>query len=210
MKAQLPNGGWQSYATQADGILNTAASLLALLCHQEHPDYAESPIQPANLESSISKAETWLGPLLQEWDVENCDQVGFEISVPSLLDLLAAKEIHFKFPARTKLVLLNQRKLSRFSPDRLYSTKQSTLVHPLEALVGRLDFDKVGHHLIQGSMMLSPLATAAYLMYSSVWDDEAEKYLRKVLESGCGEGSGGFPSTFPTPIFEAAWVREPL
>ena len=55
--------------------------------------------------------------------------------------------------------------------------------------------------------MASPALTTAYLMHSSIWDDEAELCIRKVLDEGEGEGSGGLPSVFPIPIFEATWVR---
>ena len=89
----------------------------------------------------------------------------------------------------------------------LYKQKQYTVLHSLEALVGKIDFDKIAHHKVSSSMMASPSATAAYLMYSTKWDEESERYLESVILNGSGRGSGGVPSAFPTPIFELSWVR---
>lgn len=69
-----------------------------------------------------------------------------------------------------------------------------------------IDFDKVAHHKVHGSMMASPSSTAAYLLNVSNWDDEAEAYLRQVIKSGAGRGSGGVPSAYPSMHFEYSWV----
>ena len=53
---------------------------------------------------------------------------------------------------------------------------------------------KLKHHMVGGSMMASPAATASYLMKSQTWDDEAEAYLRLAIECGDGKGIGGVPS----------------
>lgn len=91
----------------------------------------------------------------------------------------------------------------------IHEENQTTLLHSFEAMVGILDFDTVKHHRLRnGSMMNSPSLTAAYLMNASTWDDEAENYLRSVMDhSGANKCKGGVPSAFPTPIFELAWVR---
>lgn len=54
--------------------------------------------------------------------------------------------------------------------------------------------------------MASPASTAAYLIHASTWDEEAERYVRKVIVEGQGNGVGGVPSVFPTTIFEMTWV----
>ena len=82
----------------------------------------------------------------------------------------------------------------------------TTLLHSLEAFVGEIDFDMLKDRKTFGSMMGSPASTAAYLMNASRWDSEAEDYLRKVMDEGQGKGSGGVPSVFPMPVFEATWV----
>lgn len=50
------------------------------------------------------------------------------------------------------------------------------------------------------------VSTAVYLIYASVWDDEAEGFLRHVVKAGSGHGDGGVPGTFPTSYFEYSWV----
>ncbi|KAF2864749.1 hypothetical protein BDV95DRAFT_508760 [Massariosphaeria phaeospora] len=48
-------------------------------------------------------------------------------------------------------------------------------------------------------------------MNASVWDEDAENYLRSVFEQKAIEGNrGGFPSAFPSTIFEISWVLDLL
>jgi hypothetical protein len=91
----------------------------------------------------------------------------------------------------------------------LESDHPTTLLHSLEGFIGKIDFDKISHRKVEGSMLASPSSTAAYLMYSTEWDHEAAAYLRKVFENGSGKGCGGFPSAFPSEIFEISWVSFP-
>ncbi|OTB18376.1 hypothetical protein K445DRAFT_309112 [Daldinia sp. EC12] len=59
-------------------------------------------------------------------------------------------------------------------------------------------------------MMASPASTAAYLMNSSSWDDEAETYLRTVLHRPNNLDRGSVPCAWPTSIFEVSWVISTL
>jgi hypothetical protein len=80
----------------------------------------------------------------------------------------------------------------------------STLYHSLEPLIGYIDFDRVRHWRdAHGSLIASPSSTAAYLMYASVWDDEAEFYLRSVLQDSVGEAISVVASI---PVSEPAIV----
>lgn len=92
----------------------------------------------------------------------------------------------------------------------LYEMAPVALLHSLEAFHGWTaeDFDvrKVKHHMVRGSMMASPAATASYLIKTPEWDDEAEAYLRLVIECGDGKGIGGVPSAWPSTNFEILWV----
>ena len=207
LACQSEQGGWEQGVSDIDGILNTMAALLAMLWHQKSPlDDNHFESTPDQLSRQISGAIGWLEKKLKSWDVEASDQVGFEILVPSLLRLLEQECIQFQFPASRRLEQLNASKLSKFKAHMLYSDKRSTLVHSLEAFVGTIEFDKVGHHLSDGSMMASPSSTAAYLIHSTKWDDAAEQYLRRVLSDSVGGDQGGFPSAFPSTIFETSWV----
>ncbi|KAI9886142.1 MAG: hypothetical protein M1823_002045 [Watsoniomyces obsoletus] len=206
---QRPDGGWESYASEIDGILNTMAALLAMKRHYV-PAAECRPEPPAHVEHSIVKAIKYLKKELQRWDVEACVHVGFEILVPSLLSMLEQEQIHFSFPGRASLMALHRRKLDKFHPDMLYGSTSTTLLHSLEAFVGKIDFDRVSHHLLGGSMLASPSSTAAYLMNASKWAPQAEIYLRKAILKGGGNGSGGLPCVFPCNIFELTWVTSTL
>ena len=202
---QLPDGGWKSYASPDDGLLNTLAALLAMKKHTNVLNVVDQVNIP-NLDDRMLKARHYIQVSLRDWDVDASMHVGFEILVPALLSMLDSEGVRFEFPGRWSLDRLNAMKLANFDPEILYSSPK-TSSHSLEAFIGRLDFDRISHHKTFGSMMASPASTAAYLMQCSTWDDEAESYIRRVIHEGMGKGNGGLPSVFPTPIFEVTWVR---
>ena len=203
---QKSDGSWESYASEVDGILNTMAGLLALKVHLDTPQNRSSSL-PSDIENRISNACAALENMLQHWDVQASVHVGFEILVPALLQSLEKKGFSFAIPGHRFLEVLNQKKLAKFDARILYGKVPTTLIHSLEAFTGRIDFDRVCHHKIGGSMMCSPSATAAYLINSSTWDYEAEEYLAQVVASSRHEVVGGIPSAYPTTIFMLTWVR---
>lgn len=207
LDTQQPDGAWPTYAADVDGILNTAASLLALQKHADTPLQLSTPSSDM-LEERIVRGTTALRRLLNAWDVDATNHVGFEFLVPTLLHLLASGGIHFTFPGRAALMLQNHAKLSKMKLEHLYSKHKTTAIHSLEAFLSNLDYNKVRHHKDFGALMASPSSTAAYLMSSSPWDDESEAYLRDVVRLGAGQGSGGVPSAFPSTYFEVTWVCE--
>ncbi|KAF4628001.1 hypothetical protein G7Y89_g10156 [Cudoniella acicularis] len=210
LRTQLEDGGWPSYASQVDGILNTMASLLALLKHSA--DFQQSPRLNSvwNSEARINGAKDSLQIQLEHWNLELCDHVGFEILTPSLLTLLGQHGVTFTFPGKKLLLELNQNKLSRFDTRDFYTNSKTTTLHSMEAFIGKIDFDRVSHHKTAGAFMGSPASTAAYLMSCSTWDSDAESYLRTVITEGTGRGNGGVPCAFPTNIFEITWVTSTL
>lgn len=198
--------------SQTAGILDTAAALLAILKHASKPlqihDYSSS-----DLDSRISRATQALDRQLNAWnDLVSTNHIGVELIVPALLNYLRGEDsrLQFKFQGQDALTRMYEEKSSRFRPEMLYSTRPSSAVHSLEAFVGRIDFDKVSHHLYNGSMMASPSSTAAYLINSTNWDNEAEAYLRHVIKSGMGHGDGGVSGTFPIHYFEFNWTLATL
>ena len=205
LNQQQEDGGWVSYASQIDGILNTAASLLATIRHWKDPLQLQSP-DPDDLQVRIAKGSTALQSLLSSWDVDRTVHVGFEILVPALLDYLKDEGFEYNFSQQSTLQALNQQKLSKFQPIYLYTPVKTTALHSLEAFIGKVDFDRLAHHKYKGSFMASPSSTAAYLMNSSRWDDECEEYLRYTLAFGAGRKDGSVPSAFPSSIFELTWV----
>jgi hypothetical protein len=202
---QLENGGWESYAAQVDSILNSLAALLAYKKHAAEPELSENPL-PHDLDSRIQQAIHFLQLELNKWDVQSTTHVGFEILVPSLLELLEEEGIQFEFKGRQLLMEINKKKLSRLDPTILYKNFKCTAIHSLEAFTGKIDFNKLKHHKTFGSMMASPSSTASYLINATEWDEESEAYLRHVVAKADGKGSGGVPSAFPSTYFEYTWV----
>ncbi|KAF2477643.1 Ent-kaurene synthase, partial [Lindgomyces ingoldianus] len=203
---QSEDGSWAAETSDADGIINTLAALLALKRQERQYEAAR-----ADNERRCRAAEDSLRRLLGKWDLDATDRVGLEVLVPNLLRLLEIEGVQFDFPSRKPLMALNAAKLATLGPI-LTSPVQTTLIHTLEAFVGTLDFDKVKQHKMpNGSMLASPSSTAAYLMNSTTWDNDAEAYLRTVFEQQTVIGNkGGFPSAFPSPIFEISWVIDTL
>ncbi|KAI1500522.1 terpene synthase family protein [Biscogniauxia marginata] len=205
---QLDDGSWGPKVSQVDGILNTAASLLALQVHVKDPLQIQD-ISHQELEKRIAVASEALQTQLSEWNVATSTHVGFEIIVPAMLGLLEREGISFSFPGKDKLRKLNSIKMSRFKPELLYSQYKTTMIHSLESFAGKIDFDRVSHHKVHGAMMASPSATAAYLINSSQWDEEAESYLRHLAEKD-SEIIGGVPSAYPSTYFEYTWLLSTL
>lgn len=205
-KTQSEDGSWAAETSDTDGIVNTLAALLALK-KQERRRKDEL----ADDQRRCLAAEASLRRMLNRWDIEASDRVGMEVLVPNLLRLLEGEGIAFDFPSRKSLMALNSAKLARLGPA-LTSPKQTTLIHTLEAFIGTLDFDRVKQHKMpNGSMLASPSSTAAYLMNATEWDDEAEAYLRMVYQKQSEMGhEGGFPSAFPSTIFETSWVSRTM
>jgi len=204
LDTQQDDGGWPSYASKIDGILNTAASLLCLRKH--YSQESEIVTGRQELQQRIDRAIVALQRLLDEWDVASTVHVGFEVLVPALLKYLEAEGISFAFPQSESLQNVNQQKLRKFKPEYLYGKAPLTALHSLEAFVGLIDFDKVAHHKVRGSFMASPSSTAAYLMHASQWDEDCEIYLREVVQHSAGLQSGAAPSAWPSTTFEVTWV----
>jgi hypothetical protein len=155
---QLDSGGWQSYATPVDGILNTAAGLLSLTKHIQTVDPEQRhDHRHGDWLLRSKKARSALEQMLYDWDIASTDQVGFELLVVSLLNLLESEGgISMNFPGRHHLRALRDAKLAKLPPSTLYQTP-STLYHSLEAFIGHIDFDRVRQwREANGSMMASP------------------------------------------------------
>lgn len=213
LDSQMPDGSWDDESSRPssdplDGILHTLAALLALKtrCHLAH-----QPWSAAELESRCRRATLALRHALSKWSVGSSQRIGFEVTVPSLLCLLEAEGIDLAFDGRGPLVAAYNDKIGKLCAA-VCEPNESTLAHYLEIFAGRLDYDRVKHHLSpSGHMMASPSSTAAYLIHASTWDDKAEQYLHKVVETvGAGQGSGRVPTVFPTTVADIAWVRQRL
>jgi len=209
LQQQQEDGSWPSYASESDGILNTLASLLAIEKHLEKETDALGATK-LNIQQHKMRGLKRVQDALEQWSVKSCVHVGFEILIPALLSLLSGYGVELHFPAETALDIIYKEKMKKFSPEVLYGPHQSTLLHSLEAFAHTVDCSRLAHHKVGGSILGSPSATAAYLMYVPDWDYEAENYLRRCIENGGGSGLGGVPSAYPCEIFEFTWVCPPL
>ncbi|KAL8704966.1 MAG: hypothetical protein Q9201_001912 [Fulgogasparrea decipioides] len=185
------------------------AGLLALIKHRTQ-QVTEPADVPSDVESRIANACREVDSMLQSWNVMSTSNVGFEIIVPALLDYLGDEGIYFHFPGHEALISLRLAKLAKFDPIKLYETGANSLLHSLEAFIGKMDFDRISHHANRGSMLASPASTAAYLINITGWDDDAEAYLRAAVENCEKATPGGVPSAFPTSVFEVSWVLSTL
>ena len=205
LREQQSGSGWHGYACEIDAILNTMAALLAVERHRVDASiYSE---HKTDLDERKEQGLSYLRDALSTWNVHTCMHVGFEILVPALLKMLQETGMTLDFPGKSVLMALNAQKMKHFRPEMLYSRHQATALHSLEAFIEVVDFTKVQHHLVNGSMLGSPSSTAAYLMNTTTWDSEAEQYLKDSVNYGGGEGLGGVPSAFPCENFEFTWVR---
>ncbi|KAF7191955.1 Ent-kaur-16-ene synthase, partial [Pseudocercospora fuligena] len=210
MSAQDMDGSWgKDEASQAAGILDTASALLCLMMHLREPlqiiEYSENEQRKA-IEAAIES----LRAQLAVWsDVAEANHIGIELIVPALLRYLKQEDprLCFDFPCVSALEQMSSKKLENSKLEGLYGPRTTPVIYSLEALIGSIDFDRVSHQLFRnGSMWTSPASTAAYLMRASAWNDEAEAYLRHVMEHGQGHGGGAVPGTFPTHLFELNWI----
>ncbi|KAF4431009.1 ent-kaur-16-ene synthase [Fusarium acutatum] len=212
LKSQAADGSWGFLpTTQTAGILDTASAVLALMYHVREP-LQILDVSPGEMGIRIEQGVSSLKRQLAVWhDVEETNHIGVELIVPALLSMLE-KELgvsSFEFPCRDTLNEMHEEKLGHFDLEKVYG-KPSSVLHSLEAFLGKLDFDRLSHHLYRGSMMASPSSTAAYLIGARKWDDEAEDYLRHVMRNGTGHGDGGISGTFPTTHFECSWILATL
>ncbi|KAL9035594.1 MAG: hypothetical protein Q9214_006506, partial [Letrouitia sp. 1 TL-2023] len=206
LKRQHLDGGWQSFpllpgelTSGIDGIVNTMAAILALKTR-----IAASSDDVQKIAVRVSRAVTALHRMLQSWDFNSTDTVAFEVIVPAHLEMLEEHGLTFQFDARALLIKSYQERMGKFRPEFLYGKELTSLLYCMEAFIGKVNFDRVAHHKVAGSMLTSPSSTAAYLMNSSQWDNEAESYLRNAIVDG------SFPEVYTTRIFEVTWAMEAL
>ena len=197
LDTQQPDGGWQTTSSDPDGILNTLAALLALCRHIKSPYQLEETAE--DLQHRKNRAVYWLETKFSQLQGASLVHSGFETLIPTLLLLLEQENVDFCLLEKERLLELKKRSSSKLMES---GNLRLSSLHSLEGLTGEIDFNKVRHHKISGSMMASPASTAAYLMNCSVWDNEAEEYLNHVVAGRDGQAAGGVPSKYPSTVFE--------
>jgi len=124
LEHQASFGARESHSSAIDAILNTLASLLTMKVHNRDGQF----------DGSISRAIVFLSSCLGSWDVSSTDRVGFEITVPSLLNALSKLGIEFSFPQRSLLMDLNDAKLTKIPPCVVYDLG-TPLLHTLSRVL---------------------------------------------------------------------------
>ncbi|KAI8930442.1 hypothetical protein NX059_012393 [Plenodomus lindquistii] len=211
LRAQLPDGSWSSHPTsQTVGILDTSAALLALLRHSADP-LQINDVSSGAVRRRADNAIKSLRSQLEQWtDVFDTNHIGVELIMPAILEYLEAEGLFFEFQSKKMLLQMHAAKLARFKLESIYGPTPSTALHSLEAFIGKIDFDKVTHHIFGGSMLASPSSTAAYLTHASSWDERAEGYIRHIIKEGMGHGDGSVAGTYPITYFEYSWTISTL
>ena len=200
--AQASDGSWSGHSSFVDSIINTLACLLTLKRHEQ----AGLDDSYVDLSERCDKAVAALNRDLQKWDVASTERIAFEMIVPSIFESLQKDGINFDFPQRNLLYKLYTEKLKKVNWEIVYKY-HTTVLHSLEAFVGKCDFDRLAHLTTNGNLMASPSSTAAYLTHASKWDDESEAYLRHVIEKCKAYGYGSVCGVWPTTVFELSWVN---
>ncbi|KAG8630148.1 hypothetical protein KVT40_001767 [Elsinoe batatas] len=214
LRAQASDGGWgESKSSRTAGILDTAAALLTLHRHLGRP-LQIMDVTRMDVQDRIERASKSLVSQLQQWDdLVESNHIGVELILPPLLEQLRQVDPLLRstrFTAEEDLLRMNAEKLRNFDVSSLYGSPPSSALHSLEAFLGKIDFDRVSHHLYHGSMMASPSSTAAYLIGASTYDATAEAYLTHILDRAAGQNLGGIPGTYPITNFEYSWITATL
>ncbi|KAL2864292.1 terpene synthase family protein [Aspergillus lucknowensis] len=191
-----------------DCIVHSLAALLAL-CRRFR--FTATDIPPDGL-SRIFRAKRFLDVKLSILNLDRIRHFGFELLVPVLLQLLGDEGLEFDFPVKDEL-LLRYEKASSVDVEWLYDASGPCKVplFCLEAFLGKVDFGRLSHLVSpKAGITGSPASTAAYLIHSDSWSNEAELYLRRVIQDGQGLGDGSVGGVFPLEIFESSWVLTAL
>ena len=207
----LEQGGWDAEHGDTGSLLNSLMGLYALVLHQEWP-YQLCPVPSSTLPGIIRSTSARVQEALDNWDIAKATEVGFEVLLPTVLELLDQKGIRFTFPCRDQLLDIRSAKLANIRYECIYNGQLPSIIHSLEAFYNDPDFDydRMRPQAVSGSMLGSPSATTAYLMRCSQWDVEAEAYLNIVLNRGTGLGSGAVPSAYPSNCFELLWTTSTI
>ncbi|MBN1875952.1 MAG: cyclase [Anaerolineae bacterium] len=192
---QLPDGSWgtqQPYYSH-DRVICTLAAINAFARHGRRQDHER-----------LRKAESALNTAIKGLDADSAGEtVGFELIVPTLLyeaQILGALH-HQEDQILTRLMPYRSAKLAAMGHHLI--SRFVTLAHSAE-MAG---FDNVQQLLdaenlqeVNGSVGLSPAATAYFALYVRRGDPAALEYLHAVAPQGIA------PDAAPLNIFERSWV----
>ncbi|CAJ0840978.1 1965_t:CDS:2 [Entrophospora sp. SA101] len=222
---QDDNGSWAG--KDAKSVLPCLAGLLALgLFRSRSGNYLEEKLNDLGLtlsqfDSSFEKSVNFLNITLNQWNIDEIDYVGFELTVPYMLNELEKLKpsVVFQFPDKQRLIKEHTRKMNLIPIEALFALAAKrqpvAMIHSIEAFGNKIDFTKIqneGFQAINGSYGSSAAATASVLINSPNWDPKAYKFLQKIIARvpAGGTSLGYVPTISDVGIFETAWIMQPM
>ncbi|KAJ5732135.1 hypothetical protein N7493_003616 [Penicillium malachiteum] len=209
-REQAEDGGWGNPISLVERITCTFVSLLAIKTHLRPPSISQE--ERVKLQRCADSAADFIRANLPTWNLDSLDTtlpMAMELWFPIVVARLEAEDVVFDIPGLDHLMQMREEKLSRFPVEILYQKHgliQPSPLFTLEGFIGRVDFDRLSHQKVLGSMFTSPASTAVYLMECSEWDIDAEEYLRHAIEQSIIKNNRSVPTIFPTSIFDIDWV----
>ncbi|KAJ5963616.1 Terpenoid cyclases/protein prenyltransferase alpha-alpha toroid [Penicillium vulpinum] len=191
-----------------DCIIHSLAASLALCWHIRRAMPKGGDV-PSDSLARLLRAKKFLDSKLHVWQLDGTTHFGYELLVPVLLRLLRDEGMTFEFPAKEALMEKYQ-KASDIDISWLYSSPCKIPLFCLEGFLEKLDFSRLQHLVTSAGIVASPASAASYLIYSPLWSDQCEAYLRHVVSHGQGKGNGAVGGVFPMEIFEPSWVLTAL
>lgn len=151
----------------------------------------------------VKRGEAALWKLVGRLGRDDSDTVGFPILAAALAD--EADRLHLDVPrAPVRYAQGYRKKVDALFNMPVRNWLSTSLTYSFEAL---RDAAHAGDRVLEsnGSVSISPSATAAYLL----WRDDASAlaYLQTVAAQ---EGDGSLPAASPIDLFETAWVLNQL
>lgn len=216
LELQNSDGGWDllEQATRTakypaniwlpDCIIHSLAALLAL-CRHIRRAMREGGNAPGDSLARMLRAKQFLDIKLHVWQLDGTTHFGYELLVPVLLRLLGDEGVTFDFPEKEAL-LEKYKKSSDIDISWLYSGPCKVPLFCLEGFLEKIDFSRIGHLVTTAGISASPASTAAYLIYSPIWNYQCEAYLRHAISYSQGKRTGAVAGVFPLEIFEPCWV----
>ncbi len=188
---QHADGSWGGrIATGHDRLVSTLAALVRL---------AELPDAWAAV--AVRAGTAYLREHARDWRGDPHETVAFELLVPQLLAEARQRGLALPYDAFAPILALRDEKLGKIPPGYLYDAP-TTLLHSLEFLGREIDAERIlPLRGLNGSYGCSPSATAHVLAHAR--DDEAERYLRRVMGAAL---NGGAPTIYPFELFERGWI----
>ncbi|KAJ5537187.1 hypothetical protein N7513_010373 [Penicillium frequentans] len=212
LKSQASNGGWGNPFRDIEQIYCSLVAILAMKAHLNTLcEYSEE--QWIEIDLRCSRAIQFVKETLPSWSIDNTDDslpVGFELCLPVLLQQLEKYGLIFNVPGIERINKMREMKLGKIPAETLYGESKLAVSYSLEGFIGHVDFDRINHQKVLGSMSASPASTAVYMMYRSSWDHEAEAYLRQVVNLSINEENRDIPAFYPSTTFETTWVVSTL